>query len=394
MKSQKIKNTAFTECSKKIFMLGMSLACFLLSIIYQSRAGYIRLGINNNFAVMTTFVLAVLNAFNLYEYAHACSGRKNDFSFFDVIEFISYILFSSGFFNVVLIPISGFGFMEIIIALVYLAGSTLTQGMKTKKVRFTGPEPFSTLIFGLLLLVLKCFLFYFMEDNMYLQFVEGNTILRFLIFFLSIACVIGIVRHISKIGEANLDVRGKKNRRDSVRKFVVKAWKALVSAVKKTVTFILSFFTGWIGIVIIVVIALLVLGIGMFAFDSFFNAVMKVVEPLLEKFLSTGEYTVNPGILYTAAQLFSLVIYTLFIFIFTKSSDAGVEKMCGELLENYVLNQNDFACYDRLFLKESAVKEICTEKNELKKIALASDKDEIEKIVRNIAASTNEKNQE
>ena len=121
---------------------------------------------------------------------------------------------------------------------------------------------------------------------------------------------------------------------------------------------------------------------------------MKVVEPLLEKFLSTGEYTVNPGILYTVAQLFSLVIYTLFIFIFTKSSDAGVEKMCGELLENYVLNQNDFACYDRLFLKESAVKEICTEKNELKKIALASDKDEIEKIVRNIAASTNEKNQE
>ena len=388
MSAKKIRNTVFGEYSKKILLLGIGMLCFLLSVIYQSRAGYVRLAINNYFSLMLFFVIAILNAFNIYEYVHACSGGRKNFSFCDLIEFFAYTFFSCGFFNVVLFPLSGIGFMEIVVMLMYLLGSTFAQGMRTKKVRFTGASPARTLIFGFVLFILKLFVFYLVDENIYNQFAEGNNTLRYVVFGLSIFAALSIVRHVSKIGKANLEIEAIKSsgKKFDAKNFFLAGCKAVGSAVKKTVTFVLSIFSGWVGIVILVVAGLLIFGIGIFAFDKFFNDIMKVVEPLLKKLLSTGEYLVNPGMLYTAAQFSALMIFTGFVFWLNKSCETNIENRCEEILENYVLNGKDFSSCDRLDLKERAVKEICGEKNELKKIALVSDRDEMEKFVKALPA--------
>lgn len=378
------KLNVFTDYSKKILILGLGFLCTVSSLVFQSRAGYIRLAINNVFSDLTMFVISTMCAFNIYEYVHACEGRGKAFSFLDILEVAGYMLMSCGFFNVVMIPSSGFGFIEIIVVLVYLLGISLAQGIKTKKIRFTGKNPWGIYIFGCLLLIIKVFLFYLLDENVYLQFAEGNTLLRSLIFAITLFGALGILRLLSGIGSASLGIVPEKKRRSKadIKNVVVKVWKSLVQGIKKLVSFVLVCFSGWVGIIILVVGGLVVLGIGIFAFNKFFDSVMHFVEPLLQKFLTTGEYTVNPGPVYTFGQILALLIYTFFVFYITKTSATNIEKCCIGTLENYVLNEPEFKNISRNDLREKILLEFNDEKNEIKKISLASDRSELEKIAR------------
>lgn len=386
MNYNKIKKTAFTDFSKKILLLGFGLSCYLLSLIFQSRAGYFRLAINNYFSVMTNFVLGVLNAQSIYEYVHACANDKNNFSVINVFEFVAYVFFSCGFFNVVMIPFSGFGIVEVIIVFIYMIGNIVSKTIKTKKINFSGQDPWSVLLFGIVLMVLKFFTYYFVDDNIYLQFVEGNTVLRFVIFAITLVGAVGIVKSLVRICEANLGgVNVKKGKPKTNFKDAVISFLLFIGAmIKKLVKFILGVFTGWVGVLILLVVFLLAVGIGFFLVDQFFNSVMRLVEPILQKFMTTGEYSVNSGLMYTVCQFSALAIYVMFVFVITNAGKNEIENQCDRLLENFILNDQKFLNCNRESVKKLVIKEVESEKNDLKKIAIASNVNEIEKIAREV----------
>ena len=112
---------------------------------------------------------------------------------------------------------------------------------------------------------------------------------------------------------------------------------------------------------------------------------MSVIEPLLEKAVNTGEYAVNFSLVYILGQIAALVLYSGFIFILNNKGKDSLKNQCTQILENYVLNENQFLSYNRSLLKDFTVEEICNEKNELKKIAIISDREKIKSVVDIIA---------
>ena len=51
----------FTAYSRKLFSLGFGSLCLLLSLIFQSRAGFIRLAVHDHFSVAIVFILSPKN---------------------------------------------------------------------------------------------------------------------------------------------------------------------------------------------------------------------------------------------------------------------------------------------------------------------------------------------
>ena len=379
----------FTAYSRKLFSLGFGSLCLLLSLIFQSRAGFIRLAVHDHFSVAIVFILSVLNAWGLFRYVSAYSYREQS-PLESVLDFLTYLLFSAGLFNVVMFPASGLGIAEMVILMIFMLGNFSMSHINTDRIKFAGMGPWSTAIFGLILWTVKLVTFYFFEDSIYSQMVSGNSIVRGIIFAFAIIGAFVLFRHVSKIGEAHVGIKTQKKKIDAKNVFIA-IGKTVASAVKNFCTFVFSIFTGWVGIIVILIAGLLILGIGIFAFQSFFDAVMKPVEIILQKLMTTGEYSVNPSMAYTVCQISAMLIYIVFSFLLTASCSKSLDAKCGRLLENKVLNHDEFKSLNRVELKRIAEKKIRDERNEIKRIAIASDEDLMKDVVTEIADDIKEK---
>lgn len=219
-----------------------------------------------------------------------------------IVRFIGTGFVYTAFYNVVLFPLSGLGIIEwIIMGLIILAGffSKLPQN----KVVNIGQSPIAVLAFGSFLFLIKVFVFYATNYDIYREIAQGNKTARLIIGAMCAGALVLLVTQLK------VKIFGKPNN-DSDNFF------------KRTGKAITNFFSGLlkIGLSVLQGPMLLAIGLGV-VFISIITVEKvlldfeKMISPLLEKLLSTGENNIPNTTFYATYQTIAMVAILIYIFV-------------------------------------------------------------------------------
>lgn len=297
----------FEKTEKQLYKVSWSLVIgvwFLyLSSAYRSLGGSIKFSILLFPQNMVFIIFGIFQAYNFYEIKKVVNEEYTNHKGFKEPAYISYIrliadsLIYTSFYSIVLFPISGIGIVEYaIVAIVIFSDFLYKLFPKRKNFEISiGQIPISVLSFGVLLFLIKIFVFYFFPDDMYNEVFVGNATARWLIAIMSGGAIILL------LSQLKTRVFGTTK---AASKFFAKIISLLARLFGYVVQTLLSICSP---IVLLAIIA--VSGISVFfSIDSIKNDIVNLLKPFLQKILTTGENKVQISNLYQVFQMISFVL--------------------------------------------------------------------------------------
>ncbi|AAS12045.1 MULTISPECIES: hypothetical protein [Treponema] len=297
----------FEKNEKQLYKVCWSLAIgvwFLyLSSAYRSSGGNIKFSILLFPQNMVFIIFGIFQAYNFYEIKKVINEEYTNHKGFKEPAYISYIrliadsLIYTSFYTIVLFPISGIGIVEyVIVAIVIFFDFLYKVVPKIKSFEISiGQSPILVLSFGVLLFLIKIIVFYLFPDNIYNELFVGNSTARWLI------AIIGGGGIILLLSQLKTRVFGGTKTANRLFTKIIGLFVKLFTFVGTTLCLICS------PIVLLGITAITIIG-GLFFIESIKNDIIKLLEPFLQKILTTGENKVQISNLYQVFQMISFVL--------------------------------------------------------------------------------------
>lgn len=285
-------------------LAALSVSLFTMSLLYFNNSVILNAFFKNT-QMTIYFILGFLHAYTIYRLKNIISNGNVPI-FFLICDTFIY----TAWYNVILLPESGIGFLEwgfvFFVLLMNFANSSL---IKKAQFIFASQNPISLILFGFLLYIAKSFLFYITSSNIYDTNFLGNTTAKiFLISVILICMAMGIKISINKT-RINKDIKIDNDKKSLIIKKALKGSSAVIKNIIATI------FTTFGVPVIITIIAAILIYLIFFA-SAVINDIENFFQPFLEKILTTGENTIKPSAPYGALQFtvfMSVVFYTVYI---------------------------------------------------------------------------------
>ena len=288
--------------------LAIAIVVFTISSLYVQN-GFWRVSFAIFPQIAVYVILGFFHAYNVWSLDSFISKEHGSH-----FMLFGYFLVYTAWYNVVLLPESGLGYIEWAVVLLALTSNFMTQKYsKSIHNPFMGQSPLALVFMGVVLFLCKMFIFYFFEDNLYDSLILTDKIARI---FVVIFCLIGLIfllrqlyKHITNTLEVKAQIRGKESALKNIKRFCV-------GIAKTGVSLLASLFSLPVIFIIIAVLVVGGLGISFIVAKAVYNSILHFVEPLLEKIMSTGENKIHPSVLYYVLQIVSLIdvlFYTVWI---------------------------------------------------------------------------------
>lgn len=346
-----------TFISNAILLMGFSLLALAFSLSSWTKTGSYHFSTENQAGIFMSVILGILLSLHFMNYAESFGlGIEKTGRAVYILNLISYTVLSAAFFNTVLLPFSGIGILECAVMLIYLFGNLICSlGVGGKK-SCAGQSPLFIFGFGLFLIVFKQVIFYLFEDNIYTQLFQGNPLTRFLLFLASTVSGLMIFSNLIKAAQSKILVN-----RTTLKTHSEKNSNRIIPALKMIGKSIAGIFTTLLSGPVIIALAFSVLlffgGLIVFfakkLFDTFFNNVMAIIEPFMQKMLSSGKDFLTPSTGYLLCNLGVLLIFFVAIILMQSSCKNSLEEELEKTLEDKVLNNPQFQDANRIELKKA-----------------------------------------
>lgn len=356
--------------------LAIAIVVFTISSLYAQN-GYLKLSFVLFPQSAVYVILGFFHAYNIWNLDNVISKQKQN-----VFMLFCYFMVYTSWYNVVLLPESGLGYIEWIIVFIVLTSNLITE-VTSKKINnpFMGQRPLILAYFGVILFLFKMFLFYMFKDNIYDSMILNNKIARLFVVLFSILGIIFLLMQFYKHITNKLEVQVNKNKLWSSIKGFFKYIGKLIKIAIKTLASLVSF---PVLIIIVASAGIITLGLSFAAANTIYQSILAFVEPLLEKIASTGENTIHPSILYYVFQIISLIIVLFYTVKIEKSMaeemEKGVEQRLRFTLDNMEYeNKEDLFEEAKRLLVDTRFSEqlrIYASNTVVKEAIIASDKDE------------------
>lgn len=299
--------------------LAVAVATLTLSSLYWvNGTELLSVTIFPQFAIFA--ILGFFHAYNIWELENVITKKQSG-----MLPLIVYFLLYTAWYNAVLLPESGLGYMEWILVLLVLTSNFMTE-ISGKKINnpFMGQRPMVLLFFGVLLFFCKQIIFYLFEGNLYDQFILGNSTGHLFIGLFSVFGVFLLVKQLGKHVSNRIPLKISAGKLTSLKESFFSFVKSGAQAVSALV---MSLFTGpaLIAVIIIGILVALLSGLWgvVFLKKLLYDNIVNIVNPLLERLATTGENNkLVPSVPYYVAQLLSLVT----VLIHTVSIESGMKK--------------------------------------------------------------------
>ncbi len=299
--------------------LAVAVATLTLSSLYWvNGTKLLSVTIFPQFAIFA--ILGFFHAYNIWELENVITKKQSG-----MLPLVVYFLLYTAWYNAVLLPESGLGYMEWILVLLVLTSNFMTE-ISGKKINnpFMGQRPMVLLFFGVLLFFCKQIIFYLFEGNLYEQIVVGNSTANLFVGLFSVFGIFLLLKQLGKHVSNRIPLKISDGKLESVKKSFVSMVKSGAQAVSALA---MSIFTGPALVAVIIIGIIIAILLGAWGVDflkrMLYDNILKIVNPLLERLATTGENNqIRPSTPYYVAQLLSLVT----VLIHTVSIEAGMKK--------------------------------------------------------------------
>ncbi|MGL4985859.1 MAG: hypothetical protein ACRC5H_01820 [Treponemataceae bacterium] len=325
--------TKKNEFLNKLLSVGFGITLFYFSLIYQNRVGIVRLSISfPQIAVFSLFGL--FHAFNVFEIKKLINKETTN-----ILDLFFLFFLYTAFYNVVLLPLSGFALIQWGLVILILFSSFISE--LTGKVLpnvFMGQSPIALLVFGIILFFIKVAIFYMLPPNIYNTIIRGNKTLENIIGVCAIIMLVGGI--ILLLGQFKTVFSGISNsypikKIPNSQNFIAylgNCVKNIFASIGKLLLLVFSVNILIIGGIIIVLTAGIFI---IFIVDNIIQDVLQAVEPFLEKLLSTGEDSIEASTLYGLTQSAVLIALTFYEFMAYKNNKDNLDTKYKTLLIEY-----------------------------------------------------------
>ena len=323
------------DATTQVVFLTLGIVVFLMSSAYWANR-FLRFTFLKPYFILY-FICGAFHAWNIRQVMILADERANTIPYL-----IALTLLFTGWYNAVLMPMSGIGFMQIAFTFFVLTADMVSQ-MTSKKLYspFSGQNPMTLFYFGCVMYFFKVLIFYMFQSNIYDQMFLGNGTGRFLLF---VFVIMGIVMLFGQLS------RNLKNQfTEQEKSFVGKGIEKVFAFLGKIVKFVIKTIKSLLSPAILVVVILLLGGVGFFfsmmKFGQFYNDIMGMIEPLMRNILSTGENQIVMSVPYFLCQLGTFFL----VFLATASIDKKIKACLHNSIEeemysqvNVVSNENNY----------------------------------------------------
>ena len=318
-------NTIDTQYEKKLFNATVVSACGLwllyFSSLYKTNGGGIRLSLFTYPQIMVFAMFGLIQAFNFSKLSDAI---YNENILCSVIRLIGNTFVYTAFYNIVLLPLSGFGVIEWLLV-AFVIFSDIFNKFIPKNVLSIGQNPFHVLVFGLILFLVKITIFYIFPDNIYNALFVGNTTARF---FLAVIAIAPLPMFFAQLKKQHFP-----------RKETNKTMADNIGAVIKIIGEFLKKVVLLFSLPVLCIIFLSTSVVLLFIGHRIVSDVLALIEPMLEQIMKTGKNTIPITHFYTIWQITAFFFILLYQIIAYKhlnnTAMKSVTKLYTEIQQRY-----------------------------------------------------------
>lgn len=356
MHSQKEEIKEFAAAT---FSAAVGVFVFVLSSLYW-RNGTPKLSFDLFPQTALFFILGFLHAYNVYELENLVSRQKKG-----LFSLFCYFLVYAAWYNIVLLPESGLGYIEWFIVLFLLSSNIITE-IFTKKINnpFMGQRPLVLVYMGIVLFVAKLFLFYMFPDNIYDSMILTKKTARSAVGIFSLFGIVVLVMQFYKHVTNKLKSEPITQKEDGIKKFFSSLGNLFMKLVKLIGQIIATFLSGPAILIIVIASGFVGLAYAFYKMNKIYDNIMAIIEPLLQKLASTGENHVHPSLPYYVCQLVSMCVVLFYTIHLEHNMEKNIDNAIKEEIRGITDGQPDG---DKYF--EKASKELL-KKNFSEKIRL------------------------
>lgn len=356
MHSQKEEVKEFAAAT---FSAAVGVFVFVLSSLYW-RNGTPKLSFDLFPQTALFFILGFLHAYNVYELENLVSRQKKG-----LFSLFCYFLVYAAWYNIVLLPESGLGYIEWFIVLFLLSSNIITE-IFTKKINnpFMGQRPLVLVYMGIVLFVAKLFLFYMFPDNIYDSMILTNKTARSAVGIFSLFGIVMLVMQFYKHVTNKLKSEPITQKEDGIKKFFSSLGNLFMKLVKLIGQIIATFLSGPAIVIIVIASGFVGLAYAFYKMNEIYKNILALIEPLLQKLASTGENSVHPSLPYYVCQLVSMCVVLFYTIHLERNMEKNIDNAIKKEIRGITDGQPDG---DKYF--EKASKELL-KKNFSEKIRL------------------------
>lgn len=364
-----------SKITNKLFLLSLSIFLIDFSILYLNDFGKILLNQVMLSSLAVSFVFGFFHGLKIYRIEKYIEGKNSLLS----LLYLSCVF--TAWYNVILLPVSGFGAMEwILFSVIIFSDFLISASGKSKEsnlassISYISSSNSNLMIFGSLMFIVKSVIFNLLPDNLYVSsFVGNQTARNFVLLF----CVIGLICLLSfliKFAKSKVSVSQK-------QKSAVLGFFKIIG--KSILNFFSLIFTAISGPILIVIIfcVIFIAGIVIFAeAGAICDDILKFVEPVLIKLTSTGKAAIIQSSFYFVIQF--LVFAAVLVFSFTYKNhleDCAKRKIELEIYDEIKNQEIPDEQKDKIFKEK-----IAELKNQKNSIALLCNSEKL-KLIENIS---------
>lgn len=342
-KEREVKNweTASMMCTS----LAVAVCAFTMANLYVHN-GFLKLSFVLFPQTAVYVIIGFLHAWNVWELENAITPKNSLFML------LCYFLVYTAWYNIVLLPESGLGYMEWAIMLVVFLSNFITEfSGKRIKSPFMGQRPIALVVIGMFLFIAKMFVFYMFEDNIYDSMILTNGTARFFVVFFAGIGIAMLLMQLFKNITSKIPIEIPEKQKNGV----VSAVKAFGKTLSKGIGFIVKTATSLLSLPVIIIIVcsigLATIVTSFMALNKIYDDILKFVEPLLQKFLDTGENSIKPSNMYYTLQTISMVVVLFYTVWIENSMKKGIKEQFEARL-NTVLNNKKYDYRQRDLISE------------------------------------------
>ena len=305
---------------KAICRVVFGLCIFTMSTVYLSGGGnfvsnilfYPDMIVYTIFGLITAFVLIMQKEVSgMYREPYFNSSQIK-YMLLPFADFLAY----TGFFNIVLFSLSGFGLVEWVLML-YLVSVNLL--LKNDHSIF---GPLSLFILGCILFMIKIAVNYIFPPNIYTELIKFNDSVRWIILILAtvfgLQFIFGFLTKFKKNVTA-LEIRKKNKTLKKAPSGVIVAIGSVIKSIIKAIgNFIKSIIKiiGYVPLLLILFSLFLVGGIfSVFIIKEISNDFWNLLDPILSQLLTTNRLNLIHSKSWAFMQLISLILFGFYIFL-------------------------------------------------------------------------------
>ena len=320
------------QYENKLFNATIVSACGLwllyFSSLYKTNGGGLRLSLFTYPQIIVFMIFGMIQAFN---FSKLSDPIYNENTLCSVIRLIGNTFVYTAFYNIVLLPFSGFGIIEWLLV-AFVIFSDFFNKIIPKKTLSIGQSPFHVLVFGLILFLVKVAIFYIFPNNIYNALFVGNKTARFLLVILAIGAIRMILVQLKKHSFPKKET----NNEHAVS-------NQLWVGIKKTGLFIKNAMTTLFSLPVLLIILLLAFtifsAVTLFIGARIVSDVLALIEPILEQMMKTGKNAIPITHFYTIWQIISFFFILLYQITACKHLDNTamriVTKLYNEIEQQY-----------------------------------------------------------